>query len=154
MSWFFGLLGKKRTEFEEKFKAKNSFYYAQYISGDLCIFYNDRINCSHNLQLSNSNPEKFLVAGVGISQSEQKYVLRPHDWEETLGDEKRYLRMDGHFAILKFDQTHLTLLTDTIGLRDVYVAEINSKEILFSTRVDLLLQFLRSEIDLEIFGSR
>ena len=154
MSWFFGLLGENRDAFEKNFKAQNSFYYAQYASGDLCIFYNDQVNCSHNLQQSNNNPEKFLAVGIGISQGERKYVLRHHDWEKILEGEEQYIHLDGHFAILKFNRTHITLLTDPIGLRDIYVAKINSREILFSTRIDLLLQFVRSEIDLEVFGSR
>ena len=154
MSWFFGRLGETQTAFEKVFKERNNFYCAEYVKGDLCIFFDDRINCAHNFYSASNNTDKFLIAGVGISPGEQKHVLRSEDWENLLEDGEHHIQLDGHFAGLKFNSIHLTLLTDPIGLRDIYVARNNSNEIFFSTRIDLLLQFVRSEINLEIFGSR
>lgn len=154
MSWFFGRLGKNQTWFEKTFGEKNSFCFSKYVDDDLCIFFDDRINCAHNFQSARNNTDKFLISGIGISQSEQKHILGSEDWENLLEDGERHAQLDGHFAILKFNTTHLTLLTDPIGLRDVYVAQNNHNETFFSTRIDLLLQFVKSEIDLEIFGSR
>ncbi len=154
MSWFFGRLGETQTAFEKAFKKRNNFYCAKYVKGDLCIFFDDRINCAHNFKSASNNADKFLIAGVGISPGEQKHILRSQDWENLLEDGEHHIQLDGHFAGLKFNFIHLTLLTDPIGLRDIYVARNNSNEIFFSTRIDLLLQFVRSEINLEIFGSR
>ncbi|MCL4547137.1 MAG: asparagine synthase-related protein [Bacteroidetes bacterium] len=154
MSWFFGRLGETQTAFEKAFKERNNSYCAKYVKGDLCIFFDDRINCAHNFNSASNNADKFLIAGVGISPGEQKHILRSQDWENLLEDGEHHIQLDGHFAGLKFNSIHLTLLTDPIGLRDIYVARNNSNEIFFSTRIDLLLQFVRSEINLEIFGSR
>lgn len=154
MSWLFGRLGKNRTWFEKTFQEKNSFYCSKYVDDDLCIFFDDSINCAHNFQLARNNTDKFLIVGIGISPSEQKHILRSDDWEKMLVDGERYVQLDGHFAVLKFNSIRLTLLTDPIGLRDIYVVKNNHNEIFFSTRIDLLLQFVRSEINLEIFGSR
>ncbi|MCL4550331.1 MAG: hypothetical protein M1495_17390, partial [Bacteroidetes bacterium] len=65
MSWFFGRLGETQTAFEKAFKKRNNFYCAKYVKGDLCIFFDDRINCAHNFKSASNNADKFLIAGVG-----------------------------------------------------------------------------------------
>lgn len=154
MSWFFGYVGINSKDFQKTFNDKNVFTSSFFIEEDICLIYDDSKNCAHNLTSRTIDNFKFLVSGTGISTGTSKTILCENDWREILKKEHGVSSINGHFAGVILTNNHLKLITDPIGLRDIYFTKLSQSEILFSTRIDLLVKFIKPKINYSIFGSR
>ena len=154
MSWFIGYIGENPIAFKNAFHGKTKSKVNSYFENNLCLFYDDNKNCSHNLNSPVTNNNRFIVCGIGISSGEKREIFYEKDWQGLLDKEERILKADGHFAGVSVLDSQLFLFTDPIGLRDIYYIKPEHSGIIFSTRIDLLLKFVKAEIDLETFGGR
>lgn len=91
------------------------------------------------------NPDKesgWIVCGIGISQEEHPRVLRAKEWASSF--EKGFdvqADLDGHFAIAKWDRNTVELITDQIGMRNIFIYRTHEFT-LFSTRLDWMVKLI------------
>ncbi len=153
MSWFLGYIGNDYQKILSTLSNKSKNCCKHFVDEDLCLVYSDSINASHNLDSKEKKKINFFVSGLGILPGEERQILEKNHWEEKFLNEFCF-DIDGHFASVSFNRDKVSLITDQLGLRDIYYTVTNSNQIIFSTRIDLLLQFKSTEIDFETFGSR
>ncbi|KAA3620362.1 MAG: hypothetical protein DWQ05_00015 [Calditrichaeota bacterium] len=97
----------------------------------------------------------FVVTGLGLNLKAEKCVpLATEHWIEILNVNEPVLsHINGHFAIVLWDATHIRFFSDSLGLRTIYFRE-NGPGIHFSSRADWLNQMVDStEINTNTFGS-
>ena len=153
MSWFLGYIGPNPVAFSntipEKLGSVNS-----YFENDLCIAFQAGENCYHNLNQPATNRKKFLICGTGITQGGKKKFLDITGWQELLDNGSGITQINGHFAGVVTSSAELNLITDPVGLRDIYCADYGRDGIIFSSSIDKLLKYVKAELDFGIFGSR
>lgn len=69
-------------------------------------------------------------------------------------DETEQKKLNGHFLILTWNINELKVFTDRLGLRDIYIAKIPHNIILFSSRIDWLIQLTEAKLNFKEFGSQ
>jgi len=74
------------------------------------------------------------------------------DWQNCLKDPDRFLRLDGHFAILHYKQGTLSCYNDSLGKRTLYFRESNTG-IFFCSDLSLLKAQGSTEIDYYKYGA-
>jgi len=110
---------------------------------------------SKNLFFSKSSNKICFVSGVGISSKNGiSKIMDRGDWESTLKLRSRdILNIDGHFVIIVVEDNCINIYTDKLGLRDIYIQELDER-IIFSTSIKLLSLFCKLNIDYSEFSSR
>ncbi|MEW6195403.1 MAG: asparagine synthase-related protein [Bacteroidota bacterium] len=153
MSWIYGIIhpGKYTYRLPEEIRKQA-----------LKIFSNERIcvctggnekNIFYNKNSDNLNND-WLVIGFGIVNSDNGLkILNDSSWGGLLVNPGFSDRLEGHYLILKWNETNFEITTDRLGLRDIYFSFLDGK-IIFSTRVDWLSQSVDTEINFSEFGSR
>lgn len=93
----------------------------------------------------------WIVSGVGIKTYDNySSPLNQDDWGNSLDN---LANIDGHFVVVKWDINTISIQSDQLGMRDLYISK-NESEIVFSTRIDFLLKVHKPSLDFASFGSR
>jgi hypothetical protein len=97
----------------------------------------------------------WMAAGIGISTGTNPTLLGIDSWEKALAEGAGYLHsLNGHFAIVKWKPNEIELITDQLGIRNIFVIQ-DDDYCLFSTRLDWILNLIsETEINWQVFGSR
>ncbi len=97
--------------------------------------------------------EKIIISGCGINHNGGKpQIMTAADWA-ILTDLNELSQLDGHFVHLLINESEITISTDVLGLRDIFIF-LKGDVLYFSTRLDWLSKLIGSKIDLAKFGSR
>lgn len=109
-----------------------------------------------NTHFHNNSDSNFgwVSCGIGISSEEKPKVLRQNDWINVF-DNKLDLHnsLNGHYAIIKWNQKEVKLYTDQLGMRNIFIHR-NKDHVLFSTRLDWMLKLVgKTSINWAQFGS-
>ncbi|MCF6268538.1 MAG: asparagine synthase-related protein [Melioribacteraceae bacterium] len=110
---------------------------------------------SRNLFCSKNQNRSCFVSGIGISSADGfSKIMNDDDWASTLKlRDNVILNIDGHFVIIIVEEKTLKIYTDKLGLRDIYIQELDDR-IIFSTSIKFLSYFGKLEIDYSEFSSR
>lgn len=133
MSFFLGISGNfsKAEEcfIQSKFSSNHLFQNKNFILGFEGI--------PETLIFDVDNNKGFVVGGIGISAEGNKF-LNTDDWKAAFSNSTYNLaNVNGHFAAVVFDENKIKLITDTLGLREIYYFK-KKNAIYFSTRLDIL----------------
>ncbi len=152
MSWLFGEILKKKNSFsnfsnEIREKISHSF-----TSKDINVFAGGNSNNLYHITSSSTN---YFISGIGITTNNgSSRVMDSKDWQKTLNNNtEKILNTDGHYVIIKVEKKSVTIITDKLGLRDIYIREFDDK-IIFSTKIQWLTYFEKLQLDYTVFGSR
>jgi hypothetical protein len=104
---------------------------------------------------SNSLNSCWSLDGVGlISRLEEYKVLDENDWNNFLNSDRINLSsINGHFVAITYANNELKIITDELGLREIYIVQL-SDGYGFTTRIEWLKYFIKPGIDFKEFGSR
>jgi len=150
MSWFTGILLRKEISFqilckpllgkgEILFQDKKVILFAGSIPGK-------------NLFFGNIPPHlTWAVSGIGVKTlSDGITFLENPDWLSLITQQQ--LPEDGHYAMVIIDKEKIIFKTDHLGLRDIYIVEMEDK-IIFSTKLEHIALFYDLILDDERIGS-
>lgn len=156
MSWIFGVIPKASFDIENTilknlhtitFQSKTEKFqiYAGGLPNTLCFSNNNGVTS-----------KSFVVSGVGLQLHDKStLLLQQQNWNSLLNSddsEKQIRNLDGHHVIVQWDDGSIQIITDRLGLRDIYLLE-NEKGIFFSTNPIWLKEFVELELDFSEFGS-
>ncbi|MEX0608162.1 MAG: hypothetical protein WD016_04550 [Balneolaceae bacterium] len=151
MGWFTGVFGKnlslrnKISELhpEPLFTVDDDFLY---LTGG---------GISDTLYFSEQeNDGGWLASGIGISTDEQPQFFSTDLWAESISKGADYLhQQNGHFAVARWNPEELELITDQLGMRNIFIHQ-GEDCVVFSTRLDLLMKLVPASINWKKFGSR
>jgi Asparagine synthase len=152
MSWIFGEIVKNKNSVSDLSKIINDEI--------LNSFSNKNVNIvsggnSRNLFFIKNSNKNIFIAGIGIENNDGiNRIIDKVGWEAVLskGIEKT-LNLDGHFVIIVVEDLKVEIYTDKLGLRDIYIRELDDR-IIFSTKIKLLTYFGALEINFTEFSSR
>ncbi len=158
MSWIFGIIGKQKKINHNKvqlihqkpiFKHKSSgLYIAAGGIKETLFTHIDKENATSG----------WCVAGVGINNRNDDFsMMSQKDWESFFVDfnPEKFSRLNGHFAIIRWQNEIVECYTDQIGLRNFYITNIDNNFTIFSTRLDWVAKCNNeSKIDLQQFASQ
>ncbi len=156
MSWIFGILRKNKQALlpkkeycpsrdKDKFLVETNDYYFACGTGHKNSFY------KHD-KMSDSG---WIVCGTGISYKDHTFrLMEREDWEAFLSIKNNNIRkLNGHFIIVEWEQGHLRIRNDQLGMRDMFFADTKNF-LTFSTRLDWLIPFTNNPgIDFTSYGS-
>jgi hypothetical protein len=95
----------------------------------------------------------FIICGLGISW-DCEHILSAKQWDKTLeGYPDSLNKLNGHFCGVIVKHNSVRLITDLLGLRELYLLNTDTGWY-FSTRMDWLMKVKSCEIDFSIFASR
>lgn len=161
MSWIFGFLGKHDHSAGSIAKMR-AIHRPPLFTIEREVFYLAMGGiaqvCQHGTfgEMQKSEFSGWAVAGLGFEKnSENRKALAAADWQNLLSPPHPALsQLDGHFVALKWKPGHLQCYTDCLGLRTLFLLEIDSG-CAFSTRLDWLAQMNSGcQIDFGIFGAQ
>ncbi|MBI1938690.1 MAG: hypothetical protein HYS25_11280 [Ignavibacteriales bacterium] len=153
MSWIYGIIHTDRSQISLPEEIKNralKTIHSNEISicaggNERNIFYDNTVNDSLN---------GWLVVGIGLLKSNNSYkILDNSAWKNLLDCTNIAAQLEGHYIILKWNENNFEIITDRLGLRDIYFSQV-SGSIIFSTRIDWLAKSVNAEINFGEFGSR
>lgn len=150
MSWFIGIKRKKdavaipANPFKNriashplfKIETSSSIIWAGGIE-ETCL-------CS-NTAIPNRKSSGWIVCGMGIKDTGSKFFyMTEKAWETSLSKELfDNTGINGHYAIVTWHADTITLYSDPLGLRRIYLME-HEDLVYFSTRLDWLLLFRKN----------
>ncbi|MBU0472535.1 MAG: hypothetical protein KKF62_00070 [Bacteroidetes bacterium] len=152
MSWLLGEVVKGKNKFSDFNKISNEKVFHSFSNNNINLVSGGNSRNLYSFNISNRN---IFVAGIGIDNSGGiNKVMDKKDWEISLkkGIEKT-LNLDGHYVIIIVEDTKVEIFTDKLGLRDIYIRELDDR-IIFSTKIKLLTYFGNLEINFAEFSSR
>ncbi len=158
MGWLFCITGKNITR-ESINRARTihpvPLFYHQtsqlYIAGGGL-----KQTCLSSLAFEGQRNQGWLVCGLGISNNGAgMHFLNSSDWNEIFSKSSPELDLlNGHFAAITWQDNKLSLFIDSLGLRELYIAN-QDKEIVISSRLDWLCNYFGdATIDFKRFGSK
>ena len=104
------------------------------------------------------NKSAWLVAGIGIHETNNNCsIVNQSVWKNIFENYSpdNLNKLKGHFAIVKVEDDKVELYTDQLGLRNIYITNIDNNYTFFSTRLDWLSQIKKgSKLDIKRFGSQ
>jgi hypothetical protein len=150
MSWLFGFFSKQPNNIpslsEYHPKAVSS-----YRNSDCYVAVSGNENLL-NYQTAD-NQVKFFICGLGISADADSFLC-VKEWEKLLlTSSENITKQNGHYCGVQINDDSISLFTDPMGLRVIYIAE-NNEGWFFSTRLDWILKTGAFEIDFASFSSR
>lgn len=152
MSSFIGVVGGNESVKEKisQLFPKPDFSF-QHQSLFLCV---DAHPQTTHFQVNPDQQSGWIVCGIGISSGENARVLLQQDWQSCFENNTDVqTELDGHFAIAKWDLNKVELITDQIGMRNIFIHR-NNEFTLFSTRLDWMTKLLPDlSINWNVFGS-
>lgn len=153
MSWIFGAINAREdvNKIKNVLKEKPLFSYDNNI---VSIFSSG--NSETCFSENNINHSKGWVSvGTGIIEDDSNFsICNKEKWSTFLSHKEVDIQnIFGHYVIIKWDEKNLSIYTDQLGLRDIFISK-NGNKLYFSTRIDWLTKLVKSEINFETFGSR
>ena len=159
MSWIFGKIGNIAT--------KDLSYFNSIHDPSIHLYKNERIyiaagglreTCLSNLDENSSECKNsgWIACGLGITINDSgNKLMTQTDWNAILSENNTdFKNINGHFVIAKWDGKQVSIYTDQLGLRNIYLTTFNNSTY-FSTRMDWLAQARGDcNINYEEFGSR
>ncbi len=153
MSWIYGIIHPNRQQitFPDEIKDRAlKIIHKKNIS--ICvggteknIFSNHDTGCSDNC---------WLAVGFAFLKTNNGFkILNNAIWERFLNSAYQPSNLEGHYIILKWNQSNFEIITDRLGLRDIYFSQVGNT-IIFSTRIDWLAKSVITKINFKEFGSR
>ena len=105
-------------------------------------------------QLNGDEQSGWIVCGIGISPEENARVLIKQDWQACFENNTDVQsELNGHFAVAKWDENKVELITDQIGMRNIFIHR-NKDFTLFSTQLDWMTQLIPGlSVNWQAFGS-
>jgi len=149
MSWLFGYFGNQATSNIQSpepplfsFKSSNLILHA---GG----------NKQTTFFKSNSLGSCWAIVGVGLRiLDDECVVLNENDYNSILNSPQIVFNpINGHYVAVKYSDNELEFFTDDLGLREINIVK-TVHGYGFTTRIDWLKYFIKSEIELKEFGSR
>ncbi len=152
MSWLFAYFGNDAQNVRSSFQENKSFA-AKSILGQKSFVAVAKE--SKNVFYDFDNPRnKWATCGIGILKKSNTFsYASKHDWRELVNNPDSFSSIDGHFITLLWDDDYVEVHTDTLGLRDIYLAQTKTG-ILLSTRPDWIAPFKKLGLDFSEFGTR
>ncbi len=153
MSWIFGAINAR----EDVNKLKNVIKEKPLFSFDnnvVSIFAGGNSQaCFSENNVTQQNG--WVSVGTGIIEDDSNFsICNKEKWSTLLSHKEVDVQnIFGHYVIIKWDEKNLSIYTDQLGLRDIYISK-NGNKLYFSTRIDWLTKLVKSEINFETFGSR
>lgn len=149
-SWLFGFYSKTIISSGKLIEIENILPQTSFksISPNFSIYFSSGKNIFYNLN------SRWLINGVGVSDSGSKYKLMvQEDWENYFVKSESF-NISGHFLKFLWNESSIRISNDKLGLKTIYYFEVND-EVYFSTSLKLLLRFVPNpEINLTAFGSK
>lgn len=152
MSWIFGEIVGVKKSFSDFSKICDSKVLHSFSNPNINLVAGGNSKNLYSFKLSKKN---IFIAGIGIDNSDSKSkIVNREEWKEilSLGIE-RTLCLDGHFVIIIVEEGKVNIYTDKLGLRDIYIRELDDR-IIFSTKIKWLTYFGELDIDFTEFSSR
>lgn len=152
MSWIIGVVGKNKSKYCDVLSklvglsklVDNSFTTIFGGGSNICFFYD---------YYSEVNTH-FILNGLGIVEKNGKPIIADiRDWTNFASRDKQF-HIDGHYILTICEPNRLQIFTDKLGLRELYFTNLNDDCILFSSRIDWLLNIKNSSIDYSLLGTR
>jgi hypothetical protein len=152
MSWIFGAITKHKQLNPQKYK---SFLHSPLFNHVSDNYFVAAGGNSRTCFFSSLKGSGWIACGVGLETNQDKtLLLNNSDWGNLCEPENIFVEnLDGHFVIVKWKDGIIELQTDSLGLREFYICKTPS-EIIFTTRLDWIANFIKTEIDFKEFGSR
>jgi len=154
MGWILGLLGNYSDYDLQLFKSiyckplysfqSNKLYIKAGGLSETCFAY------------SKNNSEGWIACGLGMKlDNGHANLMIDEDWNaELLQNDFDPFRLNGHFVVVRWKNKEVQLITDQLGLRNLFLIISNDK-IVFSSRLDWITSFRDSSlINWEEIGSR
>jgi hypothetical protein len=154
MSWLFAISKRDHDEQREDQFVHSAPLHTVSMSGVYIAAGGLRETC-----LFESHPERsngWVVVGTGIEVAEnQARMLAQEDWRELLShDTFDPARIDGHFALLRWDRNYVECFTDQLGLRTIYFSDCDFG-VCLSTRLDWVTRTSgKNQLNVAALGSR
>lgn len=153
MGWFIGISGQTqllKSEIE-------SLYYenASQIEKDGFFLAGNGLDQTFYFKANQNNESGWMASGIGISKIPSPSIFDIKDWDHAIQKGPDYLHsINGHFAVVKWNSEKTELITDQLGMRNIFLHETDDF-VLFSTRLDWILKLIpATDIDWKVFGSR
>ncbi|MCK9280797.1 MAG: hypothetical protein M0P71_09260 [Melioribacteraceae bacterium] len=153
MSWIFGAINASEdvSKIKSVLKEKSLF---SFDSNNISILSggNSETSFSEN---DIAQQKGWVSVGTGIIEDSSNFsICNKEKWNSLLSRKEVDVKnIFGHYVIIKWDKKNLSIYTDQLGLRDIYISK-NCSKIYFSTRIDWLTKFVEAKINFETFGSR
>lgn len=153
MSWIYGIIHTDQQPISFPVEIKKSAIKTIQGNGIIVSAGGNEKNIFFDDEVYNSN-NGWLVVGLGLLKSNSGYkILDNHSWKNLLSLLSQPNQLEGHYVILKWNENNFEIITDRLGLRDIYLSK-NGNRILFSTRIDWLAKSVDTKINFSEFGSR
>lgn len=153
MSWFIGIAGTNQS-IKKELKA---IYPPAVIEVETPAFFlaGGGLESTTHFQQHEDNKAGWVASGIGISSGGNPHIFNQSQWNAVIYKGADHLhQLNGHFAVAKWDKQKVELITDQLGMRNIFIHEGNGF-VVFSTRLDWLMKLVPgSTINWEQFGSR
>lgn len=96
----------------------------------------------------------WISCGIGITSEDAPKVFRRENWVNAFENNiDLHEGVNGHFAVVKWTPSEIELVTDQLGMRNIFVHQ-GKDFVLFSTRLDWMLSLVKeTSINWKLFGS-
>ena len=153
MSWFIGITGRNQSlkdsvralDLESSLITESESVFMIGGGHPETTFYDEEDNGSSG----------WIASGVGISNSDEPMLLNKNEWNQHIQKGHKTLhQLNGHFAVVRWNENTVELITDQLGMRNIYIHK-GDDFTLFSTRLDWVKRLIpEASINWEKFGSR
>ncbi len=154
MSWIFGVIPKHRVDDTKILSIINDKIIYKHLSEKIQIYSGGLDN---NLHFFENKKSGWIVSGIGIENTNNSSkILQHQNWKGLIENrvlKNRFESIDGHFVAISWNDNSVTIHSDVLGLRDIYIGE-GEDGIFFSTNVVWLSRLIDLEIDFYEFSSR
>lgn len=153
MSWIYGIIHTNQQQISIPEEIKNRTLKTIRRNGiSICAGGNERNIFSNDVDDDSNNG--WLVVGLGLLKSNNGYkILDNSSWKNLFNSSHLPDQLEGHYIILKWNKNNFEIITDRLGLRDIYLSKAGNR-VIFSTRIDWLAKSVNTEINFGVFGSR
>ena len=152
MSWIFGQIVKQSNQTTDLPKIISD--------KKLFSFKNNTVNIvsggnPDNLFFIKDSTKTVFIAGIGIENiSGINSIINDEGWKALLSKGiEATLNINGHYVIIIIEDYKVEIYTDKLGLRDIYILELDDR-IIFSTKIKWLTYFGELQINFNEFSSR
>lgn len=159
MSWIFGIIGNQNKVNLKKVRSIHPDTLFTHETSELYIAAGGIKDTLHVNNLVKGNTRSgWCVVGLGIKNRYDEFsMMSREDWNTFFKDFKseRFSQLNGHFAAIRWEKGKVECYTDQLGLRNLYLTNLDGNFTIFSTRLDWVAKCNRkSKIDLKQFGAQ
>jgi len=138
MSWIFAVFGNNKAINEEAIKSIHPIPLYQKQSANLYFAVGGIKETCRVKLFSKTGNKGYIFAGLGIRKSTNSYAFISHnEWDDlAFKSEKELHKIQGHFSLIRWEEGEIECITDRLGLRSLYLTNINNTHTVISTRMD------------------